>query len=135
MRGTLRLEHLVGHRLLVGITVCDGEGTPLHRDQFCGRVLEVADGVVAVERADGGAPALLPADPDAYAPAGAGTYVLVGSGERVVDPDFVTTWEVRRQHPPGQPVPGPAPAANPAPPSATATTSNVSISTGGDPMS
>lgn len=62
-------------------------------EQFCGRVLEVADGVVVVERRDA-EPALLPADADAYEPAAAGRYRLRGSGEVVRDPDFVTTWRI-----------------------------------------
>jgi hypothetical protein len=62
-------------------------------EQFCGRVLEVADGVVVVER-DGGQ-TVLPADPAAYEAAQRGRYVLSGSGESVVDPDYVTVWDVQ----------------------------------------
>ena len=84
----------MGCRLLVGITYLDGIGQVSGTEQFCGQVLEVADGVVVVERPDGAEPALLPADADAYEPAAAGRYTLRGSGEVVEDPDFVTTWQV-----------------------------------------
>ena len=84
----------MGCRLLVGITYLDGIGEVSGTEQFCGQVLEVADGVVVVERPDGAEPALLPADADAYEPAAAGRYTLKGTGEIVQDPDFVTTWQV-----------------------------------------
>lgn len=66
----------------------------MRREQFCGRVTEVADGVVVVDRG-AGEQAVLPADPAAYEPASPGRYVLAGSGETVVDPDFVTVWDVQ----------------------------------------
>ncbi len=78
------------------------DGTLLHQEQFCGRVLEVADGVVVVERPHApGRPAVLPADYAAYDEAAPGTYVLATSGETVVDPDYVTTWDVVGEAPPG----------------------------------
>jgi hypothetical protein len=94
LRGSDRLAPLVGCRLLVGITYLDQIGEVSGTEQFCGQVLEVADGVVVVERPDGAEPALLPADADAYEPAAAGRYTLKGTGEIVQDPDFVTTWQV-----------------------------------------
>jgi hypothetical protein len=94
LRGSDRLAPLVGCRLLVGITYLDDAGAVQGAEQFCGQVLEVADGVVVVERPGAREPALLPADADAYEPAAAGRYTLRGSGEVVHDPDFVTTWQV-----------------------------------------
>lgn len=100
LRGTERLRHLVGTRLLVGVTVRAPDGTALHREQFCGRVLDVRDGVVVVERPHApGDPALLPADYAAYDEAAPGRYLLAGSGETVVDPDYVTTWDVLADSP------------------------------------
>ena len=85
----------MGRRLLVGISVRSPDGTVLRREQFCGRVLEVADGVVVVERpTTPDRPALLPADAAAYDEAAPGHYVLSSTGETVVDPDYVTTWDV-----------------------------------------
>jgi hypothetical protein len=92
LRGSDRLQYLVGRRLLVGVTVRSAAGAVLSRTQFCGPVLEVGGGVVVVEK--DGEPALLPSDDLAYAPAPAGRYTLSASGETVVDPDFVTTWDV-----------------------------------------
>jgi hypothetical protein len=99
LRGSRQLTHLVGTRLLVGITVRDVRGQIVHQEQFCGTVLGVDDGMVTVDRGQD-PPTVLPADPEAYDRAPAGTYTLAGTGEEVVDPDYVTTWNVREQpHP------------------------------------
>ncbi len=95
LRGAEQLGHLVGARLLVGITVRNADGSVRSAEQFCGRVLEVGDGVVVVDR--GGQPAVLPADPPAYEVARPGRYVLAATGENVLDPDYVTVWDVLAQ--------------------------------------
>lgn len=102
LRGTTHLQHLVGKRVLVGISHRDEAGTLVAQEQFCGTVLEVVDGTVVVDRpaAEGG-PARLPADVQAYDPAPAGRYVLSATGEAVENPDYVTTWDVVAQ--PAQP--------------------------------
>ena len=94
LRGAERLAGLVGRRLLVGVTFVDEGGEVLGRDQFCGVVLEVADGVVVVERPGTPEPALIPADEEAFRPAPPGRYTLAGTGEVVVDPDILSTWTV-----------------------------------------
>jgi hypothetical protein len=94
LRGSQSLRGLVGCRLLVGLSYLDGEGAVTSSQQFCGRVLEVGDGVVVVERPGEPDPAVLPADAAAYRPAAAGQYRLSGTGEVVVDPDFITTWRL-----------------------------------------
>lgn len=76
----------------------------MSRDQFCGQVLEVADGVVVVDRA--GAPVVLPADESAYETAPPGVYRLTDTGEEVVNPDYVTTWTLL-ERPAGSPPPMP----------------------------
>jgi hypothetical protein len=94
LRGSARLAGLVGCRLLVGVTFVDEAGTVLDRQQFCGHVLDVGDGVVVVERPGWNEPALIPADEEAFRPAEPGTYRLAGTGEVVVNPDVLTTWTV-----------------------------------------
>ena len=98
VRGSQRLGYLLGRRLLVGVSLRDASGVLVRQEQFCGRVLEVTDGVVVVER--NGEQAVLPADEDAYAPAPPGEYRLGGSGEIVVNPDYVTVWNVLTPPPP-----------------------------------
>jgi hypothetical protein len=105
LRGTRQLAYLVGKRLLVGVTYVDPDGTVLGRDQFCGTVLEVVDGVVVVERPGEDEPAVLPAEHTAYERAPRGTYTLTRSGESVINPDMMTTWTVVVEElPPGVPV-------------------------------
>ncbi len=94
MRGGEQLSVMVGRRLLVGITFFDEIGNVTNAQQFCGRVLEVADGVVVVERPGEPEPAVLPADVAAYRKAQTGRYTLRDTGEIVIDPDFVSTWQV-----------------------------------------
>ncbi len=94
LRGSEALGGLVGCRLLVGISYLDDEGEVSSSQQFCGRVLEVGDGVVVVERPGEPDPAVLPADAAAYRPAATGQYRLSGTGDVVQDPDFITTWRV-----------------------------------------
>ena len=57
-------------------------------------MLEVADGVVVVERPGEDEPAVLPADSAAYRPAEPGSYKLSDTGEMVIDPDFLSIWRV-----------------------------------------
>jgi hypothetical protein len=83
---------LIGKRLLVGITIRDRDGAIIERRQFHGPVTEVADGVVVVAQQDG-PDTMLPADPGAFEAARPGTYRLP-SGVEVVNPDFLSTWEV-----------------------------------------
>lgn len=80
-------------------------GEVVRRDQFCGRVIEVGDGVVVVDR--DGEPVVLPADEAAFEPAPPGVYRLAGSGEDVVDPDYVTTWNLVQRPDDGSMPPGP----------------------------
>jgi hypothetical protein len=94
LRGTEQLSRLVGHRLLVGITYLDADGEVTAAQQFCGRVLEVADGVVVVERPGEAEAAVLPADAAAYEEAKPGRYTLHNTGEIIVDPDYISTWRV-----------------------------------------
>jgi hypothetical protein len=94
IRGARELARLVGARLLVGLTYVDETGGYLSSTQFCGRVLDVRDGVVVVANPEAREPVVLPAEAAAYSRAASGRYTLRGSGEVVVDPDYLTTWTV-----------------------------------------
>ena len=50
--------------------------------------------LVAIERGPGEDAFTLPPDPDAFERAEPGVYTLKGTGDIVVDPDFVTAWTV-----------------------------------------
>jgi hypothetical protein len=92
LRGGEQLQPLIGRHLLAGVTIRDDDGRILERRQFHGVVADVAEGVVVLRQEDG-TEVMLPADPSAYEPARPGTYRLP-SGVVVVDPDYLTTWEI-----------------------------------------
>jgi hypothetical protein len=54
----------------------------------------VNDGVVVVERPGEDEPAVLPADAAAYRRAETGRYTLKETGETIVNPEYICTWQV-----------------------------------------
>lgn len=96
---------LLGSHLLVGLTYLRPDGELAERLQFHGTVESVGEDVVAVRRADNGEVFTLPSMPETYEPAPRGEYRLKGTGEVVVDPDFMCTMTVHlsRGVRPGQP--------------------------------
>ena len=85
---------MVGKTVLVGKTVTHGEQEPEHL-QFCGAI-ESADEKrgLAVRRADNGEIEWLPPDLRAFQLAEPGEYTLSGTGEVVLDPDYLSIWTV-----------------------------------------
>jgi hypothetical protein len=83
----------IGKRVLVGLTYLDAEGEVEEQEQFHGVIVEGggADEGVTLKRADTGEVVALP---PGLEPAKPGEYTLRGTGETVVDPDFVATWTV-----------------------------------------
>lgn len=88
--------------MLAGVTFVDGGGAVLRREQLVGVVVEVSDGVVALRRdgtdgshgTDADELVLVPADEESFKPARPGRYALSGTGQVVVDPDFLCAWTV-----------------------------------------
>jgi hypothetical protein len=87
--------------VLAGVTFVDATGALLRREQLVGLVVEVADGVVALRREvaegrhdDDDELVLVPADEESFKPARPGRYALSGTGQVVVDPDFLCAWTV-----------------------------------------
>lgn len=91
---------LVGKRVLVGVTELAADGTVVGRRQVHGHAIR-ADrraGIairLAGERA--GEEVVLPPDTGAFRPAAPGGHRPRGGGEAVEDPDYLTTWTVRRR--------------------------------------
>lgn len=94
LRGSRELSRLVGRRVLVGISYVDPAGARLDAAEFCGQVSEVRDGVVVLQDQHAGEPVVLPADAGAFQPAARGRYTLRGSGDVVLDPDYLSAWTV-----------------------------------------
>ena len=87
------LSQLIGKTLLVGITYLDSDGRVDRQIQFAGIVVAV-EPLVTIERGTEKPFTLPPAVDNFFEVGTPATYHLRSTGEVVVDPDFVTTWEV-----------------------------------------
>lgn len=91
---------IIGKRVLVGITrrTRDDEVTGL--EQFHGEVVRATreEGII-LRVNEAGEERWIPPDLSRLEPAAPGHYRLKGTGEAVVDPDFLSTWTV---YPPEQ---------------------------------
>src|SRR4249919_1321777 len=92
-------EKLMGATVLVGLTYNEPSGQRL--EQFYGTVMsaEPEEGVtLRLEGSRSGEFYTLPPDLRAFFPARPGTYRLRGTSEKVVDPDYTTTWDFTPPH-------------------------------------
>lgn len=88
-------RELEGSVVLVGMTYYEPTGP--QRDQFHGVVerADPAEGVaIRLSGSRAGELFMLPADLRAFFPAAPGSYRLETTGEVVVDPDYLTTWDM-----------------------------------------
>src|SRR5688572_33026182 len=85
---------LLGTDVLVGVTMVDHAGRVQELRQFHGQVVEASaeDGVTVVDTEGG--EHWLPLDREAYEPAEPGEYKLRSTGKVVVDPTWLTKWNV-----------------------------------------
>jgi hypothetical protein len=90
---------LLGSIVIVGITYVDPEGVPESQAQYYGLVttadktqgiLIECHGVWAGELCG------LPPETAAFQKAASGTYRLRSTGEEVVDPDYLSSWTIKR---------------------------------------
>lgn len=89
---------LIGKVLLVGITYYTHDNEFIEQKQFYGEVVEVNEHIVRVRKQDG-EEFSLPPDLRSTHPAAPGEYRLRSTGEVVVDPDYLATWNVNRPKP------------------------------------
>lgn len=89
-------DALVGCRVIIGLTYKTAGGEVKRREQLHGVVARAdASGVrVRLQGAREGEFYELPPHPSAFNVADPGVYRLRGTGEEIVDPDFVTTWTI-----------------------------------------
>lgn len=94
----VKAEQMIGKVVLVGITRYGGDGQVQDQQQYSGTVLRISaeEGVVLADEADGHE-RYLPPMLDQYLPAEPGEYRLRSGGEIVVDPDYLTTWDLHAQ--------------------------------------
>jgi hypothetical protein len=91
-----KAKQYVGKTVLIGITDLDGDGKPIKQRQFFGTIREISvkNGMVITAKNDSTHLAL-PPDLSTLLPAKPGAYHLKTTGEVVIDPDFLTTWEFK----------------------------------------
>jgi hypothetical protein len=86
------MTSFLGKHVIATITFKDEDGRDVEYFQTHGRIVaaDEASGVV-LEKADGSGPFHLPPNIDWLKPARAGSYRLGGTGEVVIDPDYLST--------------------------------------------
>lgn len=86
---------LIGKHLLVGVTYRDRNEEVTGVEQFHGEIVRASREEGIILRSGGsGEERMVPPDLSSLEPAPPGRYRLKGSGEVVVDPDFLSTWTV-----------------------------------------
>src|SRR4051812_28784908 len=84
----------VGKLVLVGITRVNSAGEAISQLQYHGRISGVSGEGIHIETL-GGKTMTLPPAVDSLQPAAPGEYRERSSGELVINPDFISTWEIR----------------------------------------
>ena len=93
--GKIRFSELVGKTILIGLTYYTAENELIERKQFWGTVVESNKSRILV-RLNNGEMFNLPPDLSAIKKAPLGEYRLHSTGEVVVNPDYLTTWNLTR---------------------------------------
>lgn len=91
----LTLENIVGKKILVGLSFYSSEDKLLNQEQFAGTVVSTSSDKITIEL-ENGVIRTIPADLRSTKPAPRGEYRLRSTGEIVVDPDLLSTWNIYR---------------------------------------
>jgi len=93
-----KVEEMIGKLVLVGVTRYGGDGQVQGLEQYAGTVLRISadEGVVLADENDGHE-RYLPPMLDHSLPAQPGEYRMSNSGMIVVDPDYLTAWDLHAQ--------------------------------------
>lgn len=85
------LDDLIGKVLLVGVTYYTHDNEFIEQKQLYGTVIEATDSIIRIKQRDG-TEFTLPSDLSSTKKARPGEYQLRSTGEVVIDPDFLATW-------------------------------------------
>ena len=85
---------LLGKQVLIGLSFCNADGTPVRQVQLHGTIVRVTTESIGVHLAGSGEAFALPPDVDAFDVAAPGDYQLPATGALVVTPDLLTTWTI-----------------------------------------
>ena len=96
-----KAKAIIGKHLLVGVTHRNHRDEVTGIEQFHGEIIRASrEGGIILRISGTGEERWVPPDLSRLETAAPGNYRLKGSGEVVVDPDFLSTWAV---YPPEQP--------------------------------
>ena len=88
------VKSLLGKRMLVGLTYIDANGEVTHQKQFFGLIHSITEELITLRHPLTGAECTLPPFLANCKKASPGEYRLRETGEIVVDPDLLATWEI-----------------------------------------
>lgn len=91
----ISFSDLVGKTILIGLTYYTADNEFIEQKQYWGTVIESNENRILVKLMDGEI-LKLPPDLSSAKIAPPGEYRLRSTGEVVVDPDYLTTWNVHR---------------------------------------
>jgi hypothetical protein len=91
----ISFSDLVGKTILIGLTYYTADNGFIEQKQYWGTVIESNENQILVKLSDGEI-FELPPDLSSTKIASPGEYRLRSTGEIVVDPDYLTTWNVTR---------------------------------------
>lgn len=92
----------IGKLVLVGITRVNALGVTVAQIQYHGRISSITEDGICIDTADGKQMVLPPAV-EALQSAPPGEYREQSSGATIVDPDLISTWEIREPAEGGDP--------------------------------
>ena len=91
----ISFSDLIGKTILIGLTYYTANNEFIEQKQYWGKVLESNENRILV-KLNGGEIFGLPPDLSSTQVAAPGEYRLRSTGEIVVNPDFLTTWNINR---------------------------------------
>jgi len=91
----ITFSDLIGKTILIGLTYYTANDEFIEQKQYWGRVVESNENRILVKLSDGEIFGL-PPDLSSTQVAAPGEYRLRSTGEIVVNPDYLTTWNINR---------------------------------------
>ena len=92
----LGFEQIIDKVILIGLTYYTADGVLMERKQYWGTVVEANEKGIAV-RLNNGEILSLPPNLSSTKKAPPGEYRLRTTGELIVDPDYLSTWNIYRE--------------------------------------
>ena len=92
----LVFEQIIDKVILIGLTYYTADGVLMERKQYWGTVVEANEKGIAV-RLNNGEILSLPPNLSSTKKAPPGEYRLRTTGELIVDPDYLSTWNIYRE--------------------------------------